>query len=189
VDVDGDGVRDLDPSRIYYYGHSLGSRLRDVDHPFEPAIRAAVFVVPAGTLIYNSLLSPPFGRSSDRCSRAVTVARQRARGIDTIDGREVAAPRFNENLPLRDRPPLVNDVTGALAIQRVVDHIAWGGAGRERGGRRRPLLRADPAVGPRRASVHRPDGALRSRVDQSVDQRDDPRRGFRRPRVSCIATT
>jgi hypothetical protein len=24
VDVDGDGVPDLDPSRIYYFGHSLG---------------------------------------------------------------------------------------------------------------------------------------------------------------------
>ena len=126
VDVDGDGLRDLDPSRIYYYGHSLGSSFGMLIYPFEPAIRAAVFVVPVGSLIYNSLLSPPFRPLFGQMlgARSPSLLNE-AQGIDTIDGREVAAPRFNENLPLRDRPPLVNDVPGALAIQRVVDHIAW----------------------------------------------------------------
>jgi hypothetical protein len=48
-----------------------------------------------------------------------------AYGITSIDGRPTSAPFFNENLPLRDQPPLVNTVPGSVAIQRVADHIAW----------------------------------------------------------------
>jgi hypothetical protein len=32
---------------------------------------------------------------------------------------------FNENIPLRDLPPIVNDVPGAVAIQGVLEHTEW----------------------------------------------------------------
>ena len=39
----------------------------------------------------------------------------------------VAGPHFNENLPLRNQPPLVNAVPGARAIQRLIDRVTWVG--------------------------------------------------------------
>ena len=58
VDVDGDGATDLDASRIYYLGQSMGVNWGMMAFAFEPAIRAAVFNVPAGTLLYNTALAP-----------------------------------------------------------------------------------------------------------------------------------
>ena len=40
MDVDGDGFSDLDPSRIYYFGHSLGGYYGTVVLGIEPAVRA-----------------------------------------------------------------------------------------------------------------------------------------------------
>jgi hypothetical protein len=37
-------------------------------------------------------------------------------------------PQFEENIPLRDQPPLVDTVPGAEPIQEVIDHTAWVGA-------------------------------------------------------------
>ena len=36
-------------------------------------------------------------------------------------------PFFNENIPVRDAPALINDVPGAMAIQRLFDRIEWRG--------------------------------------------------------------
>jgi hypothetical protein len=32
---------------------------------------------------------------------------------------------FNENIPLRDQPVVINDVTGALAVAEVLDRVGW----------------------------------------------------------------
>ena len=32
---------------------------------------------------------------------------------------------FNENLPLRDQPPVINKIAGAMAIQEVFDNTEW----------------------------------------------------------------
>jgi hypothetical protein len=37
----------------------------------------------------------------------------------------VTPPFYNENIPLRDLPPLINDVPGAMAIQELFDRIEW----------------------------------------------------------------
>jgi hypothetical protein len=126
VDVDGDGTPDLDGSRIYYYGHSLGSSFGMLAFPVEPAIRAAVFVVPPGTIVYNGTLSPGyrprFGQTL--ATRSPSLLNE-AYGVKALDGQAVATPHFNDNLPLRNQPPMVNTVPGAIAIQRVLDHVTW----------------------------------------------------------------
>ena len=33
--------------------------------------------------------------------------------------------RFNENLPLRNQPPVINNVPGATAIQEVIENAEW----------------------------------------------------------------
>jgi hypothetical protein len=46
-------------------------------------------------------------------------------GLTEIDGVAVPAPFFNENQPLRDQPPVVNTVPGAIAIQQWLERRAW----------------------------------------------------------------
>jgi hypothetical protein len=126
ADVDGDGSPDLDGSRIYYYGSSLGGTYGMSAFAIEPAIRAAVFVVPAGTMIYNRLLSPPYrARLAPVLAARVPSLLNETHGVATLDGWNVAPPLYNENLPLRDTPVLVNHVPGAIDIQRYADRNAW----------------------------------------------------------------
>lgn len=125
VDVNRDGTPDLDASRIYYLGQSLGAMWGMFVFAYEPAIRAAVFNVPVGTLIYNT------SRSLERASLgALLDARvpsllNAPQGITSIDGVALEAPYFNENLPLRNEAPRVNTMRGAMDIQQVLDRIAW----------------------------------------------------------------
>jgi hypothetical protein len=48
-------------------------------------------------------------------------------GLRAIGGVDLKEPFFNDNMPLRDTPPLINDVGGAMAIQRLWDRIEWRG--------------------------------------------------------------
>jgi len=48
-------------------------------------------------------------------------------GLTEIGGVPTAPPFFNENLPLRDEPPLINTVAGAMEIQESLDHMKWVG--------------------------------------------------------------
>jgi hypothetical protein len=127
VDVDGDGRRDLDPSRLYYVGHSLGGMYGMLSFAPEPGIRAAVFVVPAGEQSDNSRLTPGFRQLVAQALAARTPSLVNSPGLTAIDGVPTSPPNFNENLPLRNRPTLVNDVAGALAIQRFIDRRRWAG--------------------------------------------------------------
>lgn len=125
VDVNSDGTADLDASRIYYLGQSLGAMWGMYVFAYEPAIRAAVFNVPVGTLIYNT------NRSNERTGTGgILAARDPSlinppHGLTSIDGLAIEPPHFNENLPLRNERPRVNTIPGAIAIQRVLDRIVW----------------------------------------------------------------
>jgi hypothetical protein len=43
-------------------------------------------------------------------------------GLTDIDGVAVGGPYFNENKPLRNQPPVINTVTGAMDIQRGLEY-------------------------------------------------------------------
>ena len=148
VDVDGDGAPDLDGARIYLLGQSLGGAWAMMTFAFEPAVRAAAFVVTPGFVAYQGMLGP--GNRSDfgtdiLASRTPSLLNT-PYGLTSQDGVAVAPPYFNENLPLRDEPPRIDTVPGAVAIQRVADHIAWAGqAGAAPAFA--PLLRRAPPAG------------------------------------------
>src|SRR5207302_4581978 len=58
MDVDGDGTRDLDPSRISYFGLSRGGILGPLLLAVEPDVRAGVFLNPgAGGDVQRGALS------------------------------------------------------------------------------------------------------------------------------------
>jgi hypothetical protein len=139
VDVDGDGVPDLDPSHIYYFGHSLGGFYGSALLAVDPSLRAGVLNADGGPSIENRRLSS---------NRSMLGAMLRARvpslinkpAIVALDGLGVGGS-FNENLPLRNGIPLIvrlqdgtsqtiqspvtNTVEGAMAIQDFLDNSVW----------------------------------------------------------------
>jgi len=125
IDVDGDGSPDLNPSRIYYFGHSLGAMWGTIFMAIEPNVRAAVFNS-VGTPYDNLRLSPIFRAGSIGTPLSLRIPSLiNSPGLTQIGGVAVGLPRFNENLPLRDQPPLINTVAGAIEIQEVLDHMKW----------------------------------------------------------------
>lgn len=134
MDVDGDNVPDIDPSRIYYLGNSAGSMYGSEFLAVEPNVKAAVLDVPGG-------LSPEHGRWApvrrgglgnqlfNRTPRLIGPgsANSLAVPITSIEGVPVAGPVFyNENKPLRDQPIVINDVPGAIEIQEAMERHEWG---------------------------------------------------------------
>ncbi len=139
VDVDGDGERDLDASRIYYFGHSLGGNYGTVFLAVEPSVRAGVFAAP-GHVLANQLLGDGRGvLGAQLASRQPPLVN--APGITVFGGNDVNPPHYHENRPLRDgipvtvvledkttqviQSPVTNTVTGAMSIQEVVENIEW----------------------------------------------------------------
>lgn len=119
MDVDGDTVPDLDPSRLYYFGQSLGGIYGTPLLAVEPNILAGVVNVPGGPIIEIARLSPVF-----RPALGLNLS-LRIPSLINIGGL-----LFNENMPLRDQPPVVNTVAGAIDIQQILEWSEWAtGAG------------------------------------------------------------
>lgn len=115
IDVDGDGLPDLDSSRIYYCGQSFGGVYGTIFLGIEPGVRAGVANVPGGSIIDIVRLSPSF-----------QLLLTQLLAVRTPSLLNAGPPLFfNDNSPLRNLPPLVNAVPGAVAIQTVEDTSRW----------------------------------------------------------------
>jgi Bacterial virulence factor lipase N-terminal len=110
----------LDAGRIYYAGQSFGGIYGTELMAIEPSIHAGVLNVPGGPTIDIARISPVF--------RGLTTRALASRVPQLLNGPFPVAPPllgFNENLPLRNQPPVVNTVPGAVAIQEVIDNTEW----------------------------------------------------------------
>jgi hypothetical protein len=115
IDVNGDGLQDLDPSRIYYAGQSFGGIYGTMFLGIEPDVRAGVPNVPGGPIIDIVRLSPSF-----------QLLLTQALSVRTPVLLNAGPPLFfNDNSPLRNLPPVINGVPGAIAIQTVEDTSRW----------------------------------------------------------------
>jgi hypothetical protein len=114
IDVDGDTAPDLDSSRIHYFGQSLGGIYGTLFLAVEPSVLAGVPNVAGGSLIEFVRLSP-INRPGLGAALAASTP-----SLINIGGFE-----FNENLPLRDQPPVINTVPGAIAIQEWLEWVEW----------------------------------------------------------------
>ena len=127
IDVNGDGGPELDGARIYMLGQSFGGQVAIMTAAYDPAVRAAAFVVPGSLPAYSGMLVASerglFG-TEHFASRTPSLINS-AYGVTSIDGQPVQAPFYNDSLPLRNEPARINTVPGAVAIQRVVDRIVW----------------------------------------------------------------
>ena len=118
VDVDGDGASDLSTSRLYYGGQSFGGIYGTQLLGVEPALRAGLVNVPGGPIIEIARLSPSF--------RPLVGFPLFARVPSIYNAVPNASfTNFNENIPLRNLPLLVDTVPGASAIQQVIDWNEW----------------------------------------------------------------
>jgi hypothetical protein len=115
IDVNGDGLQDLDPNRIYYAGQSFGGIYGTMFLGIEPDVRVGVPNVPGGPIIDIVRLSPSF-----------QLLLTQALSVRTPVLLNAGPPIFfNDNSPLRNLPPVINNVPGAVAIQTVEDTSRW----------------------------------------------------------------
>jgi hypothetical protein len=113
IDVDGDGVTDLDANRVYVIGQSFGAHHGTMLLALEPRVVAGAMNVAGGSAIEAIRLG------AVRFALGFGLA-ARVPSLINIGG-EV----FDEAMPLRDQPPLTNAVPGAFAIAEVIDREEW----------------------------------------------------------------
>ena len=116
MDADGDGKADLDRERIYYAGQSFGGIYGTMLLGVEPRIRAGVPNVPGGSITEVARLGG---------FRLLTGIALASRLPSLINLPPAGGINFNENIPLRDQPPVVNDVPGAMLIQQQLERNEW----------------------------------------------------------------
>lgn len=114
IDMDGNGTSDLDPARIYYFGSSLGGIYGTLFLAVEPKMRVGAPIVQGGSFTEFLRLSPP-----NRPALGVALASRTPSLIN------VGGITFNENLPLRNQPPVINDIPGAVEIQEFFERREW----------------------------------------------------------------
>ncbi|MBT9551282.1 MAG: Ig-like domain-containing protein [Hydrogenophaga sp.] len=122
MDVDGDGSADLNAQRIYYAGQSFGGIYGTMLLGVEPNLKAGVPNVPGGSITEVARLG------GFRFLTAAVLATRQPQLLNLPPTPGVPVPfnlNFNENMPLRNLPAVVNNVPGATAIAQVLDRFEW----------------------------------------------------------------
>jgi hypothetical protein len=119
IDVDGDGSSDLSTSRIYYAGQSFGGIYGTQLLGLEPDLRAGVANVPGGPIIEIARLSPSF-----RPLVGISLI-TRTPSLYNNPSPDPLLTNFDENMPLRNLPTVIDTVLGASAIQELIDRTEW----------------------------------------------------------------
>jgi hypothetical protein len=113
LDLDGDGAPDLDASRIYYAGNSLGAMYGPVFTALEPSVRAAAFNVGGGSITEVARVSPAY--------RGFTTDVMRLRQPSLLN----RGNTYDEDYPLPNQPVRVVTSPSALLIQEAFERIEW----------------------------------------------------------------
>jgi hypothetical protein len=116
MDIDGDGSADLNAQRIYYAGQSFGGIYGAILLGIEPDIKAGVMNVAGGSIVEVARLG---------VFRPLTGISLATRMPSLINVQDPSGIAFNENMPLRNLPPVINNVPGAMDIAKVLDWSQW----------------------------------------------------------------
>ncbi|HET8579096.1 MAG TPA: hypothetical protein VFO18_18520, partial [Methylomirabilota bacterium] len=114
VDLDGDGRLDLDGSRVYYFGQSLGGIYGTLLMAVDPAVPVGVLNVPGGPIVEIARQSPVF--------RGLALAQLQRRRPPLVSSE---AKDFVEAIPLPGEAPVLAPATGALDIQAYFERVEW----------------------------------------------------------------
>lgn len=121
MDADGDNVADIDPARIYFVGASAGSMVGTIFMALDPSVPAGVAAASPGVIPEHARWQPNRRPLIGSALQARTPSLINSPGLSEIDGVAVAAPHFNENKPLRNQPPVINTIQGAIEIQQALE--------------------------------------------------------------------
>ncbi len=113
IDLDGDGKPDLDASRIYYGGQSLGAMYGTILTALEPSIRAAALNVGGGTETDIGRWSPAY--------KPLTAQALGMRLPSLLN----QGSTYNEDYVFPGQPAHVTTVPGAIAIQNEAEIWEW----------------------------------------------------------------
>ena len=113
LDLNGDGIPDLDGSHIYYSGDSLGSMYGTMFAAVDPYVRAATFTVGGATTIDIAQWSPAYVSQATQ-TLAASLPPLLNNGAS-----------FNEDWVLPNQPVDVVTVPGALPIQQTFATLDW----------------------------------------------------------------
>jgi dienelactone hydrolase len=106
----------LSSSRIYYAGQSFGGIYGVQLLGLDPDVRAGVANVPGGSITEIARLSPAF--------RALVGLALLTHSPSLYNATPVTLTNFNENMPLRNLPPVIA-TPDQVAIQRFLDWSIW----------------------------------------------------------------
>lgn len=118
VDVNGDGIPDLDASKIGYFGQSFGGIYGTTLMAVEPDIHAGVVNVPGGSISEIARLSPAF-----RGLVGFALLTRSPSLYNTAP--DAILQNFIEDMPLSGLPTVIDTVPGADAIQSYIDQQIW----------------------------------------------------------------
>ena len=113
VDLDGDGKPDLDATKIYYVGQSLGSMYGTIFSALEPNVPASVLNVGGGSV--EDIVR--WSQTYHSLAAAILAGRMPSLLNEGTD--------FNDNYVFPYQPVLVNEVPGAIQIQNAFEHYEW----------------------------------------------------------------
>ena len=113
LDLDGDGTPDLDPSRIYYAGQSLGAIYGTMFTAVEPSVRAAALNVGGATVVDIARWSPSY--------RDLTTESLQLRLPPLLN----QGTSYDEDYVLPGQPVKVTTVPGAIDIQNFFETVEW----------------------------------------------------------------
>lgn len=113
ADLDGDGSLDLDPSRVYYVGQSLGAMVGTVLMAIEPDLPVAALNVGGGTVVDIARWSPSL--------HVLAIGFLLLRSPPLLNG----FFDFDEDYVLRYQPAHYVRVQGAIDIQNYFERLEW----------------------------------------------------------------
>src|SRR4030095_14534375 len=122
MDVDGDNVADIDPSRIYFVGASTGSTSGTIFMALDPSVPVGVAAACPGVFPEHSRWQP--NRRGPQIGSALQSRMPsliNSPGLTEIDGVPINDPYFfNENKPLRNQQAVINTIPGAIDINNAL---------------------------------------------------------------------
>lgn len=114
LDVDGDGVNDLQPSGVSYYGQSFGGIYGVMLGGVDPKVNVLALNVSGGPISEIARLSPSF--------RPLVELDLALRQPSLLNG---GYDNFTESMPLRGAAPVTSPAPGAIAIQIALAQETW----------------------------------------------------------------